>query len=325
MKNFTPNTIGYTYHSNFNRASEERKEQANITNWLNNAQCKLFICHQGFPWLIKRENGTYAAGFKIAVNYTIPTNSLLIFLGIADGGIPIFALELDSAEVFAQCTNNGEAFNVRKVAGLLSEEEANLLMYAQGILYWHSKNGYCSNCGSPNQVEEAGHLLACTNAECKRLTYPSIHPAVIVLIESINEQRMPVCLLARHRRYSPESMMSTLAGFVEVGETLEQTVKREVLEEAGIIIEDVRYIASQPWPFPSSLMLGFRATTASMKIVLDENELSAARWFTASQLRESMATGEVLPSRPDSIARYLIMDWLNEQVSDKTKEGRYID
>jgi len=149
------------------------------------------------------------------------------------------------------------------------------------------------------------------------MAFPRIDPAVIVLVvdEGMHRDGVPRCLLGRAPGW-PSGVYSTLAGFVEPGETLEETVAREVREESGIGIRDVRYRASQPWPFPSSLMLGFHAIARTLEIERHDQELEDARWFTAEQLRDTGTWGEdkalCLP-RQDSIARYLIEIWLQDQ------------
>ncbi|MCA1778249.1 MAG: NAD(+) diphosphatase, partial [Xanthomonadaceae bacterium] len=170
----------------------------------------------------------------------------------------------------------------------------------------------------PTESRKGGHLRTCTNPDCRRPSFPRTDPAVIVLVEHPDgDGGPPRCLLGRSSHFLP-GMYSTLAGFVEPGESMEQTVRREVFEESGIEVGEVRYLASQPWPFPSSLMIGFHATAISSDIRLHDQELEDARWFSADELLAMKARGEdetfCLP-RKDSIARFLIETWLQDKQS----------
>ena len=239
--------------------------------------------------------------------------SEVVFLGL-DGEAPVFAAdysELDEHEVVEVV---GEGFtDLRKVGPLLSRPDAALLAYARGMLFWHRNHRYCGHCGSPTESRKGGHLRACTNPDCRRPSFPRTDPAVIVLVQHPRDDGGPPrCLLGRSPRFPP-GMYSTLAGFVEPGESMEQTVRREVFEESGVEVGQIRYLASQPWPFPSSLMIGFHATAVSTDVRLHDDELEDARWFSADELLAAKARGEdetfCLP-RKDSIARFLIETWL---------------
>ena len=162
-----------------------------------------------------------------------------------------------------------------------------------------------------------GHVRKCSNAECNYLAFPRTDPAVIMLVTySPKEGGEPLCLLGRSPAW-PEGVYSTLAGFVEPGESLESAVQREVLEEVSVHTEDVRYVASQPWPFPRSIMLGFEAIATTTDIQCDPDEIADAQWFTRSQLKTFGNWGDdtldnKLP-RPDSIARFLIDRWISDK------------
>ena len=188
---------------------------------------------------------------------------------------------------------------LREVAPLLSQSDGALLAYANGMMSWHRRHRFCSACGAATASAHAGHVRECP--ACEELHFPRTDPAVIMLVTDGDE-----CLLGRQTAW-PHKVYSTLAGFVEPGESLEEAVAREVQEEAGIRVSDVRYHSSQPWPFPGSLMLGFTAVATTRDIELQTDELEDARWFTRDELR---AAEEVrLPSQI-SIARRLIEDWL---------------
>ncbi|MCL6417647.1 NAD(+) diphosphatase [Aestuariirhabdus sp. Z084] len=242
----------------------------------------------------------------------------LTFLGEVEGQA-LFTVDLsalDESELL-QRVQGGRLLDLRLVGPLLEREQAAQLAYARGILYWHRQHRFCGRCGSPTQSQRAGHVRRCSDASCGRETYPRTDPAVIMLVELPASDSEPArCLLGRQNGW-PAGVYSTLAGFVEPGESLEAAVAREVSEEASIEVSDVQYQASQPWPFPSSLMLGFRARALTQEIRLDDDELEDARWFSADELRmagEWNSEGDGLKlSRRDSISRALVDAWVAEQ------------
>jgi NAD+ diphosphatase len=230
-----------------------------------------------------------------------------ILLGTS-GGRAFFALDLSSLDDPARDLElDGESvwLPLREVAALLPQSEGALLAYASGIASWHRRHLHCGVCGSATEATHGGHVRACGNEGCKELHFPRTDPAVIMLVGREDE-----LLLGRQKSWNP-GVYSTLAGFVEPGESLEEAVRREVYEETGVELEDVRYHSSQPWPFPSSLMLGFTARARTREIRLQPEEMEDARWFTRRQVRER--DGLELPSSI-SIARRLIEDWLNDEI-----------
>ena len=203
----------------------------------------------------------------------------------------------------------GQWVNLRAVGGRLETEEAALLAYARGMLIWRERTRFCCVCGTALRVDDAGHSLKCTNAACAAPHFPRTDPAIITLVID----RQGRALLGRQPVWTP-GMYSCLAGFVEPGETLEEAVAREVWEEAGIRVLSATYVANQPWPFPSSLMVGFTALAEGEAPNPDRLEIEDARWFTRQEVdqfgeRESPGRdGLFLPSR-DSISRFLIERW----------------
>jgi NAD+ diphosphatase len=218
-----------------------------------------------------------------------------------------FAIDLSSLEAPLEALQPAtpvEFTDLRRVGALLGRQEGSLLAYARGIAYWHSRHRFCAVCGSPSLSEEGGHIRRCTNATCNAQHFPRTDPAVIMLVHDGDR-----CLLGRQAAW-PIGMHSTLAGFVEPGESLEEAVAREVAEETGILVEDVIYHSSQPWPFPSSIMLGFQAKATSSAIHVDHGELQDARWFGRDFLLSHRDDESFRLPRRDSIARHLIEDWL---------------
>ena len=214
-----------------------------------------------------------------------------LFLGIDDDGA-WFAHRTDTLE---------NALDLRAAASRLSAFEAGLFAYARALLLWRHRTGYCSHCGAPLRMTHSGHIARCDGCESDH--YPRIDAAVIMLVS--DGERL---LLGRQASW-PQGRYSLLAGFVEPGERLEDTVAREVMEEAGVRVLRADYVASQPWPFPSGLMLGFSAL-AEPDPPRCNDELEDARWFTREQLLAEVADGTLGLSRPESISRWLIDRWL---------------
>ncbi len=222
-----------------------------------------------------------------------------IFLGVADG-VPYFAAAVAGESPPAL---EGEFCDLRGIGHLLDPDEGALLAFARAMVLWDERHAFCGRCGHPTRPREAGHARDCANGDCGARHFPRVDPAIIVLVA--DEQR---CLLGRQAAW-PENRYSTIAGFVEPGESLEDAVAREVLEETGIRTDTITYQSSQPWPFPSSLMLGYRARPRSHEITCRDSELEDARWFT----RSDMVTGACLLPPPVSIAWRLIEHWFDEE------------
>ena len=171
------------------------------------------------------------------------------------------------------------------LASLLPVDEAGLLGYARAMVAWRRRHRYCGTCGAKTMPAKGGHVLVCTNPVCRHEQFPRIDPAIIVLV-SDGER----ALLGRQAAW-PRGRYSTIAGFVEPGESLEDAVAREVLEETGVRVAEIEYHSSQPWPFPSSLMLGFTAHALTQEVHLRDQELEDARWFTRADLRGGRTPG----------------------------------
>ena len=229
-----------------------------------------------------------------------------VLLGLR-GEVAHFAIDISDLEEhdLAVLHRDANFVDLRSVGAVMDRTEASILAYARGLMHWHARHGFCGVCGSPTEIREAGHLRKCLNERCGAVHFPRTDPAVIMLVS-----RGDRALLGRKAEWM-EGMYSTLAGFVEPGESLEQAVAREVMEEAGVPVANVRYHSSQPWPFPSSLMLGFHADALSDDYRRNDDELEDVRWFTRAELADGGA-GIARRPRSDSIARRLIDEWIRQ-------------
>jgi NAD+ diphosphatase len=226
----------------------------------------------------------------------------LVLLGWLNGERLVLA-DLPADEPFEPPA--GTAFEeLRPLTAVLRAQDAALMAYARALSTWRARHRRCGVCGSATVPTHAGHCLHCSNPACAQDFFPRIDPAIIVLV-SDGER----ALLGRQHSW-PARRYSTIAGFVEPGESLEDAVAREVREETGVTVSNVRYHSSQPWPFPSSLMLGFFASAAPGSTVEVGGELEDARWFT----REQVTSGEALAPPTQSISWRLIETWLKGAV-----------
>ncbi|MGN6332318.1 MAG: NAD(+) diphosphatase [Motilibacteraceae bacterium] len=199
---------------------------------------------------------------------------------------------------------------LREVGTLLDDLETGLLVDAVALANWHDTHTHCPRCGAPTASTAGGHVRRCPDDGSEH--YPRTDPAVIMTVVDADDR-----LLLGHQAVWPANRFSTLAGFVEPGESLEQAVAREVLEESGVVVAAAEYLGSQPWPFPASLMLGFCARASTTEVVTDDEEISEARWFSREQLADAVRTGDVLLPPAVSIARRLIEHWFGGPLDDR--------
>jgi NAD+ diphosphatase len=241
------------------------------------------------------ERGVWIADGRLLLG---PPDGSEVFLGLA-GSTPLFASDVGAAE-----PSDGRPAGLRDAAAELPAEEAALAAYAAALLSWHRRHSFCANCGAATDVVDAGHERRCP--VCEAHHFPRTDPVVIVRATDARDR----LLLGRSPHWPPRRY-SLLAGFVEPGETLEEAVRREVQEESGIVLSEVSYLASQPWPFPSSLMLGFAARAEPGEPHTADDELEDVRWFERSEVEEAASgRGDLLLAPPYAIARKLIDGWL---------------
>ena len=289
------------------RMSERRDQEA----WLAEQAC----CAQARYLLLDPSGESYLLREAEGLRWLSPSERRELFaeapvslLGIV-GECPHFLLALDEG---APLDALEERLAARRIglreAGLrLPAAEAGLFAYAKGLAHWQRETRFCSGCGAPLRRVAAGHRMQCTDAACGRLHFPRTDAAIITIVEHDG-----ACLLGRQASW-PKGRWSALAGFVEPGESLEDAVRREVAEEAGVPVGEVHYHSSQPWPLPASLMVGFIATALDRTIDLRDGELEEARWFTPAEITAGLADGSFATPTRLSVSYQLLAHWLHER------------
>jgi NAD+ diphosphatase len=244
----------------------------------------------------------------IFVSPTEAPDGTRFLLGVDSDGVAYFGVSGPIPDVPAASydARDGAAeprrSSLREAGTLLTDRDAGLMTHAVALANWHAVAGFCSRCGAPTKPEMAGHSRRCTVDGSEH--FPRCDPAVIMLVTDPDDR----CLLARNAQW-PERRVSVLAGFVEPGESAEQAVAREVHEETGVIVSTVTYAASQPWPMPHNLMLGFLASATGTKITVDEDEIAEANWYSRDDLRAALLSGDLIMPPSLSISRWLIETW----------------
>lgn len=224
----------------------------------------------------------------------------VIYLGRREG-TPLFAVSLPTLPPDGPLDER-RFESSRALLGGVNDADAALLAYAKGMIEWQQRHLHCGRCGAPNRPGQGGFVMSCSNTDCGERCFPRVDPVVIVL--ATEGER---CLLGRQATW-PERRFSTIAGFAEPGEALDEAVRREVREETAVELGEVRYLGSQPWPFPTGLMIGFHAEAESTRIERIDGELAEAGWFT----REELAGGAVVLPPAESIAFRLVEAWFDE-------------
>ena len=317
MNKFKP-SFSFT-HMLLDRASSQRKGAEWIEKQLADEHCKIIPIWKGqfifvksalFIFDVKNKSKELSKAITVLL-----ADNKVIFLGL-DNQSPVFVVDfshIEQEELTLFCKSPVKLLDLRSALPLIDTNQASMLGYASSLSYWHRANKFCGFCGNKTISLNGGHSLQCSDEVCNKETFPRTDPVVIMLVEYKPKNGPTQCLLAEHHR-SADKLVSTLAGFIDPAETLEQAVIREVKEEAGVNVSNVQYVTSQPWPFPSSLMLGFYATADDPSINIDDEEIRDAKWFTADEVRTFGNWGDEgdnykLP-RKESIARYLIDCWL---------------
>ncbi len=309
--------------STLDRATERRRNSAWVDARWADPRCRVLAVSDGrAPVTGDGTSLVFTSPAELDDLQDLPDERYL--LGLDTDGVPYFAVTRMPPEPSAAETERATPARVsasdagtdggggtslaglREAGGMLSDRDAGLFVHAVALTNWHAAHPRCARCGTPTRPTDGGHVRRCPS--CQAEHFPRTDPAIIVLVTDDDDR----CLLGRQPSW-PEKRFSTLAGFVEPGEPLENAVVREVHEETGIEVVDPVYAGSQPWPFPSSLMLGFFARAVTTQIKVDEEEIAEARWLSRDELRTAVETGDLLLPGRVSIARRLVETWYGEE------------
>jgi NAD+ diphosphatase len=272
---------------------------------------RAYVVHRD-SLIVKRENDGVRALLSIDEALKFGANHGTIFLGLRDGAA-IFGMGISAAA--AEKLLNRDDVAVAELRGMamqgaLPPDQLSAIAMAKSMVSWHQRHGFCANCGTRTAMKEAGWKRDCPN--CKAEHFPRTDPVVIMLVTSGDK-----CLMGRQKQF-PAGMYSCLAGFVEAAETIEDAVRREIFEESGIRCTDVSYYMTQPWPYPSSLMIGCSARALNQDIVVDRAELEDARWFDRNEARLMILRQHpegLAGPHPFAIAHHLVGRWLHGEGS----------
>lgn len=285
------------------RRADLRNEPEELRALLSDASTRILGLTEGRLLTVKTDDGNIAPRWLQPADVPDLDVESALFLGFS-GSAAVFAVDVSDPGVPPNWGDVTSA-DLRRTGPLLSEEDASLWAYARALAWWHRRHRFCPVCGAATRTVDGGHRRVCTAEACGSEQHPRTDPAVIVLVTH-GEQ----CLLARSPRFPP-GMYSALAGFVEPGESLEDCVRREVFEEVGVRVEDVRYHSSQPWPFPQSLMVGFLARATHTELKLDPVEIEDAFWLEREVLSDEARWEGFSVPPPFAIARRLMQAWLD--------------
>ena len=287
--------------SPLDRADHLRRDAGTMVALRSRPDARWLVLDDLKPVLTKGEHPDILWAYRSDV----PHDAVSVFLGLApnkDGGAPRFAAAAPAADLVTDF--GGQVVDARAAAAMLGDGRAQIVAQARSLLDWHARHQFCAACGARTVLNKAGYARSCQG--CNAEHFPRTDPVVIML--AVKGEH---ALVGRGPNF-PKRFFSALAGFVEPGESLEEAVARELHEEAGIRVGKVRYLASQPWPFPSSLMIAAFAEAVNLDITLDTDELEEARWVTKDEVRAALAgTGDWLAPPPMAIAHTLLKAWVS--------------
>ena len=297
------------------RSAHMREDAEKLFALEGKATSRAYVIHRD-SLVVKQDGDSVRAALTIKEAVALGANPGTIFLGMRDGA-PYFGMGIPQAAAEKLTTQEGVAVEpLRNLAtqGQVAPNELAAIATAKSLVHWHQRHGFCSNCGARTQMAQAGWKRECPS--CKTEHFPRTDPVVIMLVTDGER-----CLLGRQKQFL-KGMWSCLAGFLEPGETIEDAVRREIFEEAGIECTDVRYYKAQPWPFPYSLMIGCTARAVTTDINVDRNELEDARWFTREEVRKMFADTHPEGYRAPNgiaIAHHLLGQWASEAPGSEAK------
>lgn len=298
--------------SSLNRRGEIRQDQQRVDRWFSLDSSKTLLAFKG-KFVCDNNKPAYFSYQQLCEFGYDSENVEKIYLG-QEEQTHYFVISVKHLD---KSLEDLQILDLRTAALSAELFDISSLFYSQGLINWHFTHGYCAKCGSKTESSQAGHSRDCLNLSCGKQHFPRIEPAVIFSIEShIND--VPHLLLARQPSW-PEKRYSVLAGFAEHGESLELAVEREAMEEVGLAVDNIKYIHSQPWPFPASLMLGFQCETNQHEISLIDQELEIAEWFSAEDITIKLQSGELLMPFSVSISWHLIDLWYKKQTGHSLK------
>jgi NAD+ diphosphatase len=288
------------------RAAHLRNNDDKLLALEGKSNSRAYVVHRD-SLVVKREGEASRALLSIDEALQFGANPGTIFLGLRDGGA-LFGMGISAAAVEKLMTRDDVAVNELRgmaMSGAVSPDQLSAIAMAKSMVNWHQRHGFCANCGQRTAMKEGGWKRDCQS--CKAEHFPRTDPVVIMLVTHGDK-----CLLGRQARFLP-GMYSCLAGFVEAAETIEDAVRREVFEESGIRCTDVGYYMTQPWPYPSSLMIGCTARATNEDIVVDRVELEDARWFSRDEARQMITRTHpdgLAGPHPFAIAHHLVSRWV---------------
>jgi NAD+ diphosphatase len=294
--------------STVDRATDRRGDTAWLAEAWADPRAKVLVVQDGQALVTTRDG-------QLELVFVSPAEApegTRFFLGVDADGVAYFGVSgaVEGEPVDRSDSAAAKPMALRQAGALLSDRDAGLMVHAVALAYWHDTHTHCPRCGTPTVPAPAGHLTTCPKDGTEH--FPRLDPAVIMLVIDPDDRLM----LARNALW-PRGRMSVVAGFVEPGESAEHAVAREVYEETSIVVSQVCYLGSQPWPMPRSLMLGYEAKAAGgQRITVDEEEIGEARWFSRADLRAAIEEGELGIAPSSSIARRLIEYWYGGELPD---------
>lgn len=312
--------------SDLDRAAEIRGDIPALAAAMQDSNARAIVLWRGKPMLDGPDKAKHLARLPLDHPILAEAKSQPMLMGREDGAA-VFAYDISgwlpdgldettlnmfmdqTEQQHPACSDDQRFYELRRVMTWVSARDAELAATARGMFSWHGTHGFCAKCGAASEVHMAGWQRICP--ACGAHHFPRTDPVVIMLVTHGNK-----VLLGRSPGW-PEGMYSCLAGFVEPGETIEAAVRREVWEEAGVKVGQVSYLASQPWPFPSSLMVGCHGVATTSEITIDPNELEDALWVSREEIMDAFAgnSDSFLPARKGAIAHFLLRNWLADRLS----------